>query len=87
MPGPEESPNMTTNIGDNITRVGPNITGPNQSINVDAAMTMASVLECMILQQSTYHIPTFDGKTPKLKEFLLCSIFLRPFRNFMKVIV
>ena len=31
---------------------------------------MASVLEYMTLQQSTYHIPQFDGKNPPLKEFL-----------------
>ena len=31
---------------------------------------MVSVLECLTLQQSTYHIPHFDGKNPPLKDFL-----------------
>ena len=31
---------------------------------------IASVLECMTLQQSTYHIPHIDGKNPPLKDFL-----------------
>ena len=39
-------------------------------MNLDASATMASVLECMTLHQSTYHISQFDGKNPPLKEFL-----------------
>lgn len=40
-------------------------------MSLDTATAMASVLVCMTLQQNTYHIPQCEGKTPKLKEFLL----------------
>ena len=31
---------------------------------------MAAVLECMALQQSTYHIPQFNGRNQPPKDFL-----------------
>ena len=43
---------------------------PNQSMNLDPSAAMESILECMTIQQSTYHISQFDGKNPPLKEFL-----------------
>ena len=62
----EAYPNITNSLsGPNL-----NIAPPNQSMDLDASAAMASVLECMTLQQSTYHIPQFDGKNPPLKEFL-----------------
>ena len=68
---PDES---TTEVHPNITNSlsgpNPNIAPLNQSMNLDASAAMASVLECMTLQQSTYHIRQFDGKNPPLKEFL-----------------
>lgn len=50
------------------TTITANITAP--TINPNTSAAMASVLECMTLQQSTYHIPHFDGKNPSLNEFL-----------------
>ena len=67
---PDES---ITDAYPNITNLlpgpNPNIAYPNQSINLDASAAIASVLECMTLQQSTYHMPQFDVKNPPLKEF------------------
>ena len=45
-----------------------NILTPSSYLNLNTSATMVSVLECMTLQQSTYHIPQFDGKNPPLKE-------------------
>ena len=52
--------------------VTPNIpVSSNQTTRgMDVSTAMATALEGMSLQQSTYHIPTFDDKTPALKEFL-----------------
>ena len=68
---PDESiTKVYPNIANSLSGPNPNIAAPNQSINLDASAAMASVLECMTLQQSTYNIPQFDGKNPPLKEFL-----------------
>lgn len=48
----------------------PNISLQQQAINHDTSAAMTSVLECLTLQQSTYHIPIFDGRNPPLKEFI-----------------
>ena len=37
---------------------------------MDVSAAMATALEGMTLQQSTYYIPTFNSRTPALKEFL-----------------
>ena len=66
----ESSTEAYPNITYSLSGPNPNIAPPNQSMNLDASAAMASVLECMTLQQSTYHIPQFDGKNPPLKEFL-----------------
>ena len=66
----ESSTEAYPSITNSLTGPNPNIAPPNQSMNLDASAAMASVLECMTLQQSTYHIPQFDGKNPPLKEFL-----------------
>ena len=47
-----------------------NILIPTSYLNLNASAALASVLECMTLQQSTYHIPQFDGRNPLLKYFL-----------------
>ena len=66
----ESSTEAYPSITNSLTGPNPNIAPPNQSMNLDASAAMASVLECITLQQSTYHIPQFDGKNPPLKEFL-----------------
>lgn len=50
--------------------LNPNLTLPAPNANPDTTAAMTSVLECMTLQQCTYHIPFFDGRNPPLKEFL-----------------
>lgn len=47
-----------------------NLQGQQNAFQHDTTAAMASVLECMTLQRSTFHIPCFDGRNPPLKEFL-----------------
>ncbi|XP_043461938.1 uncharacterized protein LOC122498320 [Leptopilina heterotoma] len=47
-----------------------NLQGQQNAFQHDTTAAMASVLECMTLQRSTFHIPCFDGRSPPLKEFL-----------------
>ena len=48
----------------------PNLQVQTQIAPLDASLVMNSLLENMTLQNSTYHIPEFNGKSPQLKEFL-----------------
>ncbi|XP_051161523.1 uncharacterized protein LOC127281712 [Leptopilina boulardi] len=64
-----------TDRGETSTGIGfggthSNITLQQNPANLDTTAAVASVLECMTLQQSTLHIPVFDGRNPPLKEFL-----------------
>ena len=58
------------NIANSLPGRNPNIAFPDQSMNLDVSAAMASVLECINLQQSTYHLSQFDGKNSPPKEFL-----------------
>ena len=68
--GNESTTHAHPNIANSLSGFNPIIAAPKQLMNLDASAAMASVLECMSLQQSMYHIPQFDGKNPPLKEFL-----------------
>ena len=46
------------------------ISTTSQSQAIDVSLTMATVLECMTLRQSTSHIPQFDGRSPPLRELI-----------------
>ena len=69
---PEQDTQMPLNqsVSDSLTGDPANIPTPTSYLNLNMRAAMASVLECMILQQRIYHIPQFDGKNPPLKEFL-----------------
>ena len=67
-PGQEPRLPLSQSISGTLTGDPANIPPPVSYLDTSAAM--ASVLECMTLQQSTYHIPHFDGKNPPLKDFL-----------------
>ena len=69
---PEQDTEMPLNqsVSDSVTGDPANIPTPASYLNLSTSAAMASVLECMTLQQSTYHIPQFDGKNPPLKELL-----------------
>ena len=69
---PEQDTQIPLNqsVSDSLTGDPANIPTPASYLNLNTSAAMASVLESMTLQQSTYHIPQFDGKNPPLKEFL-----------------
>ena len=48
-------------VSDSLTGDPANILTPTSYLNLNTSAAMASVLECMTLQQSTYRIPQFDG--------------------------
>ena len=68
---PTKNPDART-LQQSFLGVTPNIPiSSNQATRaMDVSAAMATALEGMTHQQSTYHIPTFDGRTPALKEFL-----------------
>ena len=61
---------LSESVSDSLTGDPTNIPTPATYLNLNTSAEMASLLECMTLQQSTYHIPQFNGKNPPLKEFL-----------------
>ena len=69
---PEQDTQIPLNrrVSDSLTGDPANIPTPASYLNLNTSAAIASVLECMTLQQSTYHIPQFNGKNPPLKEFL-----------------
>ena len=69
---PEQDTQILLNqsVSDSLTGDPANIPTPAFYLNLNTSAAMASVLECVTLQQSTYHIPQFDGINPPLKEFL-----------------
>ena len=69
-PGREVHLSLNQSVSDSLTGDPANILTPASYLNLNTSAAMASVLECMTLQQSTYHIPQFDGKNPPLKDFL-----------------
>ena len=69
-PGREVHLPLNQSVSDSLTGDPVNILTTTSYLNVNTSAAMASVLECMTLQQSTYHIPRFDRKNPPLKDFL-----------------
>ena len=69
-PGREVHLPLNQSVSDSITGYPANILTPASYLNLNTSAAMTSVLECMTLQQSTYHIPQFDGKNPPPKDFL-----------------
>ena len=69
---PEQDTQIPLNqsVSDLLTGDPANISTAASYLNLNTSAVMASVLECMTLQQCTYHIPQSDGKNPPLKEFL-----------------
>ena len=69
---PEQDTQILLNqsVSDSLTGDPANVPTPASDLNLNTSAAMASVLECMTLQQSTYHIPQFYGKNTPLKEFL-----------------
>ena len=69
---PEQDTRIPLNqsVSDSLTGDTANIPTPASYLNLNTSAAIASVLECITLQQSTYHIPQFDSKNPPLKEFL-----------------
>ena len=68
---PTKNPGATT-LQQSFLGVTPNTPISSNQITraMDVSAAMATVLEGMTLHQTTYHIPTFDSRTPALKEFL-----------------
>ena len=66
-----KNPGATT-LQQSFIGVSPDIPiSSNQTMRaMDVSAPMATAFEGMTLQQSTYHITTFDCRTPALKEFL-----------------
>ena len=61
---------MNQSASNSITGDPANMLTLTSYLNLNASAVMASVLECMTLQQCTYHIPQSDGKDPHLKDFV-----------------
>ena len=68
---PTKNPRATT-LQQSFLGVTPIIPISSNQITraMDVSAAMATALKGMTLPQSTYHIPTFDGRTPAVKEFL-----------------
>ena len=69
-PGREVHLSLNERVSDSLTGDPANILTLTSYLNFNTSAAMASVSECMTLQQSTYHIPQFYGKNPLLKYFL-----------------
>ena len=53
---------LNQSVSDYLAGDPANILTPTPYLNLNTSAAMASVLECMTPQQSTYHIPQFDEK-------------------------
>ena len=65
-----EVSHLNNTVADHMMGSTPNLQVQHPVAPLDYSVVMNSLLENMTLQNSTYHIPEFNGKSPELKEFL-----------------